>query len=683
MANIPNQVVVYVRFSSRQILLLAMSLSMVVMAVMLLVSSHASLPASIELSFVPSVERREEHVVPRQVAENKDDPVDVKPDPIEVKSTEPVVVIPPEPVIVESRQAEPDTKPPEQPEPTIVVESTPVTTVNATQEAQSTTTRSSCLRHNSDAWLNGIRIGNTRDLTKDMVKQMIVDFPSVLRSGTQNSLGQSVCHEKSRFRNANEVETDKRSLRLWAVRLIYLAIHYHQHKPALEEARARFEDEGCEEELRRHDIGPMDFECPNAKFLAISLADIGLGANIRSGTSAVLVAALATNRQLILINNVPKEVNYKYAKNPWQLASCDRQDFQCFFMPTSPCVLTAEDLNNGHVLTGPEQRKLLKRGEAPVGYEDNKVWMMTLSFLPPLFMHKPVLSLLQEYARELIHDVPEGDARLPALNQAVEVIAEKDEDRPNYNYAAASLKIPHTAAIYSMRPNPTSNRMLEAIMNEIAPKDVDPENAFGLPVRASDKCKGESDCLSFNQHMEVVSQYWRDYQKLSGTTVDPVVVFTTEATSMVAEQQAFVANETLQATYPYRFTFIANTKDVTPDTGFISEATGDSSRSITADEAMLSSISSLKLQLHGRVTAGNCCSNFHILLGDLLMEGCGAAQENTFICLQENENPALQVCCGWHKDCQERKKAYFEEVEKNRTAALLETTPATDLLASS
>jgi hypothetical protein len=66
---------------------------------------------------------------------------------------------------------------------------------------------------------------------------------------------------------------------------------------------------------------------------------------------------------------------------------------------------------------------------------------------------------------------------------------------------------------------------------------------------------------------------------------------------------------------------------------------------------MLSAMSSLKAQLLPRITIGNCCSNFHALLNDFLSEGCGAASENRFLCLQEYEDPALRVCCGWHKQC--------------------------------
>jgi hypothetical protein len=82
---------------------------------------------------------------------------------------------------------------------------------------------------------------------------------------------------------------------------------------------------------------------------------------------------------------------------------------------------------------------------------------------------------------------------------------------------------------------------------------------------------------------------------------------------------------------------------------------------------MISALSSLKAQLLPRVSIGNCCSNFHVLLNDFLSEGCGAASTNTFRCIQESDDPLLVICCGWHHDCKNNKKLLLEAMEKNRT----------------
>ena len=73
--------------------------------------------------------------------------------------------------------------------------------------------------------------------------------------------------------------------------------------------------------------------------------------------------------------------------------------------------------------------------------------------------------------------------------------------------------------------------------------------------------------------MQVTSSLWRNHIENGNgklVAVDPTVVFTTESTSVVKEQQTFVA-ENGEAKFPYKFEFITNTKDVTPDSGFMKD----------------------------------------------------------------------------------------------------------------
>jgi hypothetical protein len=87
---------------------------------------------------------------------------------------------------------------------------------------------------------------------------------------------------------------------------------------------------------------------------------------------------------------------------------------------------------------------------------------------------------------------------------------------------------------------------------------------------ASDKCLGESECLTFDQHIQVTSDMWQKLQQTTGITVDPTVVFTTESTDMVKEHKKFVAERGEQK-YPFKFTFVTNTQDITPDSGFMKD----------------------------------------------------------------------------------------------------------------
>ena len=70
--------------------------------------------------------------------------------------------------------------------------------------------------------------------------------------------------------------------------------------------------------------------------------------------------------------------------------------------------------------------------------------------------------------------------------------------------------------------------------------------------------------------MQVTSNLWQKHIEATGQKVDPTVVFTTEATGMVKEQQSFVA-ENGQRKYPFKFNFVTNTEDVTPDSGFMKD----------------------------------------------------------------------------------------------------------------
>jgi hypothetical protein len=72
--------------------------------------------------------------------------------------------------------------------------------------------------------------------------------------------------------------------------------------------------------------------------------------------------------------------------------------------------------------------------------------------------------------------------------------------------------------------------------------------------------------------MQVTSAIWQKHIDTSDKKplVQPTVVFTTEATSMVKEQQAFVT-EHGEEKFPFQFNFVTNTQDITPDSGFMKD----------------------------------------------------------------------------------------------------------------
>jgi hypothetical protein len=353
----------------------------------------------------------------------------------------------------------------------------------------SLSTRQKCFPHNSEAWLQGPRLGNLDEslMNDDFVKLMTLQLPYMLSlpGKAKPLLGQTIAFESSRFVDDAESGDDPKSMRLWTVRLIYLSMIYHQHVQAIPEVETLYgsNTEVCQKERKALGIGRYDFECPNAKFIIASLSDNGLGANIRSGATTLLIAGLISDRIVLFVNNAPQGA-YEYLQKPWDLASCDRRDAQCFFLPSSPCTVTHKDIKDAHVLKKPEQRALFKKGELPEDHKDNKVWVILLNFIPVLKTPKHLSESLHNYSKSLIGNVPETDPRLPVLKLAMDHLLDEEVSRPTgYNFAAANLKLNHALNFYAMRPNLEYSAKMEKILEEIIPDDFEADNSFGLPIR--------------------------------------------------------------------------------------------------------------------------------------------------------------------------------------------------------
>lgn len=349
--------------------------------------------------------------------------------------------------------------------------------------------------------MNGPRYGNSDEsMDDDFAKAMILGMQGALQLANANSntfLEQTICYKQSRFLNDAETEMDEKSIRLWTVRLIYLAIHYHQHKHAIPEALARYgerksqnekeNDSGCSSELEAKGIGIFDYECPNAKHLVISMNANGLGNNLRGTNVPGIVAALSSGRVVHILNNVEfgEHKQTRRLGKPWEWSSCDRRDFQCVFMPPSPCALSHDDFLNAYHLEKIEARQLAAHGKLPKGHEDEKVWISSHGTLPIKSIPKPATLQLNETIRELIDLLPETDPRLAVMRKAADSLHEKEEQRSRWHYIMATGRIEHAAVIYSARLNLRYTPKLDAIIDKIVPQDYDAENSVGLPVRGA------------------------------------------------------------------------------------------------------------------------------------------------------------------------------------------------------
>jgi hypothetical protein len=169
--------------------------------------------------------------------------------------------------------------------------------------------------------------------------------------------------------------------------------------------------------------------------------------------------------------------------------------------------------------------------------------------------------------------------------------------------------------------------------------------------------------MTFQNHLDAAIEFWLSQTKGGhGGNVLPGAIVTTESQKIRNEYELFLLQKhnNESSTVP-SFVFYTNQLDVTQDTGYISQKNTLDHSTISADDVMMSAISSLKAQLATSVTLGNCCSNFHLLLKDLLEEGCGLSRTNHFQCLQEHDNPKYRICCAWDKspECQHRWNDHF------------------------
>lgn len=367
-----------------------------------------------------------------------------------------------------------------------------------TSPASSSTELPHTCGNNSELWLRGPRYDNLHDdpyLTDDVAKHMILNIQNVLVNDNEMSavLGQSICHADSRFLNSTQ-PTEKyhndRTVRLWAVKLTYLALHYHQHRMAAPEAVARYSRVNlqCPSAFtlkQEYGVGVFDYECPDAKYIITSLSGIGLGANVRAGMVVALLVGLISDRIVIFVNNAARGV--KHLKGAWPLASCPRKDYQCFFWPTTPCTLTFDEIDNAYELTRIEYRKLTKENKELKSIEHHKVWYFQLPFTPLISLPTKAAEALYKHALTLISAVSETEnpQYVAFLRVAAEAIRTYDGPRAGYNYAAASLKVHHALSFYSMRPNPRMAHELDRYLTDIIPRNFTPETSVGLPIRGT------------------------------------------------------------------------------------------------------------------------------------------------------------------------------------------------------
>lgn len=464
-------------------------------------------------------------------------------------------------------------------------------------------------------------------------------------------MDRTICHENGRFRTLSDTNWNVNDTTLvsdWTFRLTYFAIHSWNHAPARKEALARRKYHGSLHGPPFH-VKPFDFECPDSKFLIAGIPPLGMGASLRLGAVNIMMGAIATGRIPLFLNSINSTKVPNQISEVWRLANCDRLDMQCSFLPTTPCVVTLEDLEyNTIALLDNEIGNVQSRGMiANATLQAHRF----LFFQPPRnplddgALYSRTRSILFTEAEKMVAALRLKVNGLPAdmfavLDKALEQLKEDPGNsvhNEGFPYFHRYSMIPHAIIMYMLRPLRSIQEQVERQKEKVLKESIqfDPSCAIGLPIRGSDKCEGEAKCLPFGTYMNLANEVWLEY--FSGHDKGSVVI-TTEATDVADASRIYAASPAaIQGT----LSIVMNNDDVLQDTGqpgFYHHK---------ADDVTASTLVALKLQMHTKFTIGHCCSNFHNMLFDLLQHGCGLS--DTQQCLQETANASYHACCAWSR----------------------------------
>lgn len=663
-----------------------------------------------------------------------------------------------------------------------------------------------CFPYNSKEWLSS-RFGNvqegfvfptTTSIDDDMSNMDSNDKTRRTRTTTTNIfakqiLSQSICDPNSAFVNPllepppsslyqngpndNEKMKDENILseyykyydksndyedilqeyeRHWIVRLMYLAIQFHQYRPAYREMEQRWQlhqkyqqqqsspqdsfeacaartegyfhpldgdnkksyKEGTNNESDfLHKIGKHDYECKDTKYLVQNvMSGAGMGAVFRMGVTTTLLAGLAMNRTVVLLNAAPKDIFEKRAPflvKPWALNGCkDRKDYQCYFLPLSPCVPSIDDLQNAPIITTLQDANKVQQYanfSSNPEYEQSKVVIMVGG--PNLVqITNEARKRAAKRMKELLHErVQLGQIHIPQymLDKFLNITQLwfrpgeiKNQKGSAYNQGRSLM---HAASLlYLLRPNDKLRKRINDVITDSLPGNFSSDNSFGMPIRASDKCNSESVCLLFEEYMDLVVQQRNKYHTTMIPRIEPIVfdltknetkttirhiskpltnrgnnngnnkndiyplsdIILTSESERVIHNRLYWENITKTSssssssstTFPFRF--VINQNDTMQGTG-ASRTYGRRSYDV-----MVSSLAAIQLQLHSKHLVGNCCSTFHQLLMDIVKTGCGVSTSPTFECMQELDDENFRLCCSWTKGktCRKRRKKFKNRV---------------------
>lgn len=402
-----------------------------------------------------------------------------------------------------------------------------------------------------------------------------------------------------------------------------MALHENQYGPARNEALSR-RNSNKTTILQQNNVGPFDYECEHdTKYLLVSLAASkkqGFAVSANPFINSIL-AAMASGRVILT-----------YHKETSALFSCERNDWQCAFLPLSPCVITQDDLDNGYHANKDELKSLLQNESLGPLVDNSKVVILD----EVLMLTQPTPQVREKFIetiQKLFH----------RLNGPWDLSTNEVEEVNNIIMTDPWF-LSSVAWAFSLRPNLRLKNQIDNLLSKALPEDFDASRSIGLAVRQSDKCRRESQCMSFDDYMQMVREFAakRTHTRnnntssvLKGMPYDTIILTSEDATIM---KSRFAYSN--RSDFPFRF--VANDEDVVQG-GWGGKVSGE----YTADDILISSFTSVKLQLAAESSIVNGCSSFHRqIMWNLREMGFAKSRQWYTETLNQNENPKWRMKCG-------------------------------------
>ena len=328
--------------------------------------------------------------------------------------------------------------------------------------------------------------------------------------------------------------------------------------------------------MDHHGIGTMDFECKDAQFVIIPVGSVGFGAFLNTQASLSILLALRTNRIPIFSSR-----SYFYwqknkgDQDPWLLApsNCSRKDMQCYFLPTTPCTVTNEELEKAPLYgsTRQEQKFLFTNVAIPPELQKERIIVLNSGLggktidTPDMreISHAVVGELLDKWrkAQNKGADSSRSDQDWEAIYLVHQWIIEKTKVDPS--------GLLHQVYVYLLRPNPYYKDLLNRQMSAIGTQRIYPSETVGFAIRGSDKCISESMCLPFDRYMELATdiaypalRYPSNISTSTNSDTRPKLIMTTEDPKIFNDSLAYQQN------HSFPFQFLVNDNDNMQGSGY-------------------------------------------------------------------------------------------------------------------